>query len=517
VPSRSSIPRRIALGFLLVLSASGLVSIVSVVQHDRTGDALAILEDGYLPLALTVSEARATQQVINNLLDRLLSERDPSASRAWLEAARKARPGTLKTARAKITHIHGLISWETEGAALVRLRRELRKLQSQIARGEPRYELLFAALDRGDRASAGRALADVRARERAIENEWQRIWAEIVARIEATSQRVEAQQKQALIVLWVLAGVALLVGVIVAWWSQRVLSPLPRLQERVEAVARGEFVEQLGPTTDDEIGRLANEFERMVKALVAREESLGEAQLRLIQSERLAAIGRMAAHVSHEVRNPLSSIGLNVELLEEGLTSADRETRDLLGAIHREIDRLRAVTEEYLRLARLPNPHLVPEHMPDVVRGAVQLLRLELEAAGIELELRLAEDLPLVALDEAQIRQVLINLLKNAREAMPEGGRIELEARASTDGVELIVRDHGVGMDGEQKERIFDLFYTTKQRGSGLGLPLTQQIVVAHRGHIRCESSPGRGTTFTLFFPVAKSERAGQDAMVAEE
>ena len=111
----------------------------------------------------------------------------------------------------------------------------------------------------------------------------------------------------------------------------------------------------------------------MVKALVARDQSLGEAQTRLIQSERLAAIGRMAAHVSHEVRNPLSSIGLNVELLEESLSTADRETRDLLGAIHREIERLRLLTEEYLRVARLPNPHLVPEYMPDVVRGAVQL------------------------------------------------------------------------------------------------------------------------------------------------
>lgn len=515
--SRSSIPRRIALGFLFVLCVSGLVSIVSFVQHERTGVALALLDDGYLPLAVTVSEARATQQVINNLLDRLLSERDPHASRNWLEAARRARPQTLKSARRKITQIHDMISWETEGAALIRLRRELRKLQSLIVKGEPRYEDLFAALDRGDRAAAGRILADVRARERSIENEWQRIWSEIVARIEATSQRVEVQQKQALTVLWVLAAVALLVGVLVAWWSQRVLSPLARLQERVEAVARGEFVEQFGPTTDDEIGRLANEFERMVKALVAREESLGEAQLRLLRSERLAAIGRMAAHVSHEVRNPLSSIGLNVELLEESLVGADRETRDLLGAIHREIDRLRAMTEEYLRVARLPNPHLVPEDLGDVVRAAVQLLKPELAAAGANLELRLPENLPLVALDEAQIRQVLINLLKNAREAMPDGGRVEVEARASTGGVELVVRDHGMGMDDEQKERIFDLFYTTKQRGSGLGLPLTQQIVVAHRGHIRCESSPGRGTTFTLFFPAAKTERVGQDVMVAEE
>jgi nitrogen fixation/metabolism regulation signal transduction histidine kinase len=334
VGTRFSIPRRIALGFALVLCASGLVSVVSVLAHERTALALALLDEGYLPLALTVSEARATQSVINNLLDRLLTERDPNASRQWLQAARKERPQTLKQARAKITLIHDMITWETEGAALVRLRRDMRKLSRLIASGEPRYDDLYAALDAGERQTAGRTLADVRARERAIENEWRRIWSEIVARIEATSQRVGAQQKQALTVLWVLAAMSLLVGILVAWWAQRVLSPLPRLQERVEAVARGELVEQFGPTTQDEIGRLAKEFERMVKALLAREDSLREAQARLLQSERLAAIGRMAAHVSHEVRNPLSSIGLNVELLEEELSSANRETRDLLGAIH---------------------------------------------------------------------------------------------------------------------------------------------------------------------------------------
>jgi len=312
----------------------------------------------------------------------------------------------------------------------------------------------------------------------------------------------------------------LLIGVAVSWWSQRVLSPLPRLQERVEAVARGELVEKLGPTRDDEIGRLAQEFERMVKALVAREESLHEAQVRLLQSERLAAIGRMAAHVSHEVRNPLSSIGLNVELLEEELRDANPETRELLGAVHREIERLGALTEEYLRVARLPNPHLLPEDIGDVVRGAVQLLRPELEAAGVHVDLDLSDhldaSLPLVAMDEAQMRQVLINLLKNAREAMPSGGRVRITARARDAGVALSVCDDGVGMEPEQKDHIFDLFYTTKQRGSGLGLPLTQQIVVAHGGHIRCESSPGSGTTFTLFLPVAQAAQAAQASQAAQ-
>ena len=107
-----------------------------------------------------------------------------SASRAWLQAARKQRPETLTTARAKINKIYGMIPWETEGAALVRLRRELRKLQAMITKGESRYVDLYAALDKGDRLSAGRTLADVRARERAIDTEWQRIWSEIVARID---------------------------------------------------------------------------------------------------------------------------------------------------------------------------------------------------------------------------------------------------------------------------------------------------------------------------------------------
>ncbi len=506
VPVRLSIPRRIFLGFALVLSASALVSVVSFVQHERTAGALSLLHEGYLPLELTVSEARATQSVFNNLLDRLLTERDTAATRTWLNAARKGRPQTFKQARDKIDQIHAMVPWDTEGAALVRVQRGLRRVQSMTAQGDKRYDELYAALEAGDRPSAERILADLRARERSIDNEWRRMWGEIVARIEATSRRVSAQQEQAITVLWALAAMALLVGVIVAWWSQRVLSPLPRLQERVEAVARGELAERLGPTTDDEIGRLAQEFERMVAALVAREESLREAQTRLLQSERLAAIGRMAAHVSHEVRNPLSSIGLNVELLEEELVDAGRETKDLLGAIHREIDRLRAVTEEYLRVARLPNPRLEPEYLGDVIDGTVQLMRAELNGASVVLDVQVAPDLPLVAMDEAQIRQVLINLLKNAREAMLSGGRIRLTAVRAGDGVDLTVQDQGVGMDAQTKERIFDLFYTTKQRGSGLGLPLTQQIVVAHGGQIRCESTPGQGTVFTLHFPAAKPE-----------
>jgi len=227
---------------------------------------------------------------------------------------------------------------------------------------------------------------------------------------------------------------------------------------------------------------------------------------RLIQSERLAAIGRMAAHVTHEVRNPLTSIGLNVELLEEELRGAGPEAMEILRAIHREIEHLTAITEEYLRVARLPNPQLEPEDLGDIARDTVDFLRPELAAAGVQLELDAPPGLPLTAIDEAQIRQVLINLLKNAREAMPHGGRVRVEVSAREGGISVRIADQGTGMTPDQRRRIFDLFYTTKASGTGLGLPLSQQIVVAHGGVIRCESAPDQGTVFELWFPVYQGE-----------
>jgi signal transduction histidine kinase/HAMP domain-containing protein len=621
-----------------MLTVSGLVSVASYLQHQQSSATLSLVHEGYLPLALTVSEARATQSVFGNLLDRMLSERNSSATRAWLNAARRARPATLERALDGVAAIEAMAPPAEDRKTLARLRHELKQVQTFLTQGERRYEDLYVALDRGPADVAQRTLADLQARERAVEGRLRVVWGIVLGRIEDTSERAAAQQQRALAVLLSLVVLALVIGVAVTWWSQRVLSPLPRLQERVEAVARGDLARQLGPDTDDEIGRLGREFERMVAALAARDASLRSAseslrelqrmqaqiladlsaavlvvdaagtlrtdnpaaealfglgpaaigaplsdsgliarlpalgdaiarvgagaqralldeavlsgehertlnvvvtpfgtaaasgggrdvlvvaedvteavrtKSRLIQSERLAAIGRMAAHVTHEVRNPLSSIGLNVEMLEEELGARSGEARELLSAIHREIEHLTSVTEEYLRLARLPNPQLEPEELGPIAESTASFLRPELASCAVDLDVEVAEGLPMVALDEAQIRQVLINLLKNAREAMPEGGRVSLSVAAEHDGVVVRITDEGQGMDPKTRERIFDLFYTTKKLGSGLGLPLSQQIVLAHGGVIRCNSTPGHGTTFELWFPVHETERRAEPA-----
>src|SRR5690606_16400450 len=257
-----------------------------------------------------------------------------------------------------------------------------------------------------------------------------------------------------------LAGGALVLALLAILYANSLLKPLQTLHARVLAVSRGELAPSPQPITerDDEIARLAVEFEKMVEALVARDATLRE-------SERLAAIGRMAAHVTHEVRNPLSSLGLNVELLADELPEDSVEGRRLMASIQKEIDRLTSITEDYLRLARTPTPRLAPVDLGEELGDVIDFVRLELDASNVTASLSLPEAPVDVMLDAAQFRQALVNLLRNAREAMPEGGTIEILARDLGDHVEIDVADEGEGVPEEAREHLFDLFYTTRERG----------------------------------------------------
>ncbi len=220
----------------------------------------------------------------------------------------------------------------------------------------------------------------------------------------------------------------------------------------------------------------------------------------LIRSERLAAIGRMSAHVTHEVRNPLASIGLNAELLEalvqeSGVKGAEAEEAQALSrAIGREVDRLTAITEDYLRFARLPRPELHPEDLGALATSLAHFVRKDLEASGVALVLRVTPDLPPVEVDRDQIRQAVLNLVRNAKESMPEGGTVELVVERDADRVAIVVRDQGVGIAPENLERIFDPFFSTKLTGTGLGLALCHQIVAEHGGELAVRSEVGVGS-----------------------
>lgn len=635
---RLTIPTRIFLSIALVLVAFGVVSGVSLYQHQRTATRLRMLHEGYLPLALTIGQAHTTQGVYESLLTRLLEQRNPLSRFQTLDEMRRVRPATTRRVLTGIERVERLNPPAEDRAALQELRETVEGLRADYLEGDEDYTELSTAIQRADFIRMRRAQQTVVQREERASRGLRQARDQVQARIAQTSRSAAEQERQFIYAVAALALVALLVGVIVLWWSQRLLAPLPRLQQRVEAVAGGDLEGRIEPARDDEIGQLTVEFERMVDAVGARDRALREAaetlrglqqmqeqivaglragvlvvaadgtlrsanraaeevlgiergdvgrplvdsgltarlgdlggaiervsegqpraslagaplamdgearsvdvlvtpfgagdadgprrdvlvvaddvteelrtKQRLIQTERLAAIGRMAAHVTHEVRNPLSSIGLNVELLEEELDQAGAEPKALLRAIQREIDRLTSITEEYLRLARLPAPRLEPIDLGEIVDEVGRFVAREFETSNVTLAVQVGARLPTVAADEPQIRQALLNLLRNARESMPEGGEVRLAAESIDGGLAIVVSDQGEGISPESRAHIFDLFYSTKERGSGLGLPLTQQIVSAHGGQIRCEDAPEGGTVFTMWFPRLRAE-AGAEA-----
>jgi two-component system, NtrC family, sensor kinase len=291
------------------------------------------------------------------------------------------------------------------------------------------------------------------------------------------------------------AGLAVAMGTFLFTW--RTLRPLGVLRTRARQLAGGEYAQRTGVTSRDEIGDLAREFDAMADAIQEREQ-------RLIRSERLATVGRMAAQIAHEVRNPLSSIGLNAELLGDELPGEADEARRLVASIIGEVDRLAEITETYLRFARLPRPKLEREDLGALIASVVDLARGELAHAGIALEVDVAADLPEMMADEAQIRQALINLVRNAREALAAAPvkRLSIAARVEGDRLVLRVADSGAGIAAGDLAKIFDPFFSTKAQGTGLGLALVQQIVVDHGGSIDVQSTPSAGTTFTIRFPL---------------
>jgi signal transduction histidine kinase len=229
----------------------------------------------------------------------------------------------------------------------------------------------------------------------------------------------------------------------------------------------------------------------------------------LDERERLVAqrneIAVLAGGLAHEIRNPLSTIRMNLELLAEELHAVDEPGRKRMllkvERIQNETRHLEEVLDAFLQFARAGELELADEDLSDLVDGFIRFYQPEAERLGIEISPHLSPDLPPVCVDRALVRQVLMNLALNAQQAMPEGGTLELQTYVSGGNVCLDVIDTGCGMDEAARRRMFQAFFSTKSTGSGLGLPTVRKIMDAHSGRITCESEPGRGSRFSLCFP----------------
>jgi len=223
-------------------------------------------------------------------------------------------------------------------------------------------------------------------------------------------------------------------------------------------------------------------------------------------NDQYAEIVRLVGALAHEIKNPLSTIRLNMELLAEELRDSqsahDRRALRKVEIVQRECQRLQALLEDFLNFARVGRLDLQPRDLNQEVRQVLDFFQPKARAAGIELIDYLASDLPTVLLDSQSFRAALLNLVINAEQAMPEGGQLVVRTYGTADGVALELIDTGCGMDEKTLGRIFDAFFSTRAGGSGLGLPTARKIIEAHGGRIDVQSAPGRGTQFTIRLPV---------------
>ncbi len=216
-------------------------------------------------------------------------------------------------------------------------------------------------------------------------------------------------------------------------------------------------------------------------------------------------LAELAGSLAHEIKNPLSVIRMNMDLLAEDFqaaeTPAERRGLAKIQTVQKQCSRLENLLRDFLKFARLRDLELLPGCLNEIVERVLDMFGPQMQDQGVDCVRYLDAALPSIKLDEQTLHSALLNLIKNSLEAMPSGGQLLVRTRMTRSGVALDLIDTGCGMDNQTAMLMFDAFYSTKNQGSGLGLPTAQKIIEAHGGRISVESELGRGTQFTIEFP----------------
>lgn len=491
---------RILLGFAALTITFGVITATLVVNMRLVEDQSILIGQGYMPAALAVKDLHRNQEDLNAFLDELKAEPLSEDARRELANLRRRRDQPLEKVRGILDELERKIDVDPRWFRITRP--DVEALERMLGVVGPLYDQLLAmpaSPDEAALAAQRQVRAKLRLEETRIRGMSLGLAGQLQGTVAQTASYLERNERTLRLQTIYLGITAVLLGLLVTVWVVIQLRPLRRLREGARRIAAGDYASRIAEKGPTEVADLAREFNSMGRAVEEREREL-------VRSERLAAVGKMAAMIAHEVRNPLSSIGLNTELLEEELGAAPGlgEARELCRAIHREVDRLTQITEEYLTFSRLPKPKLADERVNAMASDLAAFVREDLAVKQVTLTTDLAPGEPVARIDAAQIRQCLLNLIRNAAEAViaKGSGHVTLRTRTAGGRVEIDVEDNGVGIPAEILPQLFDPFFSTKEDGSGLGLALTQQIVRDHGGDLRVDSVVGRGTTFTVSVPV---------------
>ena len=317
--------------------------------------------------------------------------------------------------------------------------------------------------------------------------------------------------------IWVNLGITSL-GMIIAfvisfYLGNTIITRIRMLKEATEAIAAGNLDYKLSPDKISGFDMLDEAFNYMSKSLKEHDDKLHRAHEQLARTEKLTALGEMAAGVAHEINNPLGGILLYSNLVLEDIP-ADSPAEENMQKIIYQTNRCKGIVQNLLDFARAPTGDMLPLKIDGVIKTSLNLVKDQAMFHGIEVKTDLAEDVPEVVGDKARLEDAFLNLFINAAHAMNGKGTLTISTRLSRDNsVKISVSDTGKGIDKEHLPHIFEPFFTTKEpgQGTGLGLSIVYGIIRKHNGSIDAESEPGKGTTFIIFLPAYLGKYSGMD------
>jgi two-component system, NtrC family, sensor kinase len=297
-------------------------------------------------------------------------------------------------------------------------------------------------------------------------------------------------------------GLMVITSLVIFLVMRRVVRPITSLVAGTKRISSGDLDHPLEVKTKDEIGMLADSFNTMTN-------NLKTTRNQLLQSERLASLGRMAAGIAHEINNPLTGIMMFTSSLQDEQKGEDGELSETLDVIMTETKRCREIIRGLLDFARQRQSNYQVHSILDILKNSLKIISSHVQAAGIEVVTRFDASIPAMLVDGIQLEQVFLNLMINAIDAMPDGGTLTIRATmTSDDEAGISVSDSGTGITPENISHVFEPFFSTKgTKGTGLGLAVSWGIIDQHHGTITVESEVNKGTTFTVKLPVSREER----------
>ena len=286
--------------------------------------------------------------------------------------------------------------------------------------------------------------------------------------------------------------------------ARRITRPIKKLAEGTVKISHGDFSHTIDIRSGDEIGELARSFNQMTGQLLQARERMEAANLKLVQAEKLASIGQLAATIAHEIRNPLTSVKLNIQKIAEDAGFETPESEHLELAMEG-IEQIEKFIKELLNFTRVPELNLERFSLEQIIEESLKVLMNSLAQKGITVEKNYGAQLPSVLVDGDKMRQVFLNLLRNSQEALEPGGRITIivdtDDAHKTKQLRVRISDNGPGIAEKHWGNIFEPFFTTKPSGFGLGLANARKIVEQHNGSIRLAKRRGRGSNFVILIP----------------